>query len=50
MGEIIAANVILSLLVPKPTEDGSDKGEATIWKGKGESQKGLLDKIDLTGL
>ena len=32
VGEITAANVILALLVPRPTEDESDKGEATTQK------------------
>ena len=50
VGEIAAANVILALLALKTTEDESDKGESTTWKGKGGSQKELLDEIDLTGL
>ena len=37
VGEITTANVILALLVPKPTEDKSDKDETTTQKGKGES-------------
>ena len=49
VGEIIAANVILALLVPKPTEDISDKGKATAKTGICEGQKDLLDIIDLTG-
>ena len=36
--------------MPKPTGYKSDKGETTAWKRKDESQKELLDKIDLTGL
>ena len=47
MGEIAAANIILTLLALKPTGDKSGKGEATTQKF--ESQKELLDKIYLTG-
>ena len=50
LGEITAANVIPALLVPKPNGDKLGKGEATAWKRKYESQKELLDKIDLTRL
>ena len=37
-GEIAAANVIPSLLAPKPTEDESDRAEATAKKGKSKGQ------------
>ena len=50
VGESTAANVILALVALKLAKDVSDKGEATAQKGKGNSQKGLLDIIDLTGL
>ena len=50
MGEITAAYVILALLVLKPTGNKSGKGKATTQKWEEESQKELLDKIDLTGL
>ena len=48
--EIAAANIIPALLVPKPTGHELGKGKVTAWKGKYESQKELLNKIDLTGL
>ena len=48
--EIAAANIIPVLLVPKPTGHGAGEKEATVEKRKTESQKGLLDKTDLTGL
>ena len=47
VGEITAVNVILALSAPKPTQDESDKDETTAQKGKGGSQKELLDKIYL---
>ena len=50
MGEIAAANVILALLVPKTKGCETGQGKATTEKRKYENQKGLLDKIDLTGL
>ena len=50
MGEITAADIILALLAQKPTGHESGKGEATAGKRKYESQKEILDKIDLTGL
>ena len=50
VGEITAANIILALLVPKPTGHKSGKGKATTRKRKCENQKELLDKIDLIGL
>ena len=50
VGEITAANIILAHLAPKPTGHESGKGEATARKRKYESQKEMLDKIDLTGL
>ena len=34
VGEIAAANVIPALFAPKPTEDDSDKGEATTQQGQ----------------
>ena len=49
MGEITAVNTIPALLVLKPTRHESGKVEATTGKRKYESQKELLDKIDLTG-
>ena len=49
MGEIAAANVIASLLTPKPTDDESDGVRPQLGKGK-VSQKELLKKMDLTGL
>ena len=48
--EIAAANIILALLVAKSIGHEAGKGEATVEKGKYESQKELLDKIYLTGL
>ena len=50
MGEIAAANSIPALLVTKPTGHEAGKGKATGDKGKIESPKELLDKIDVTGL
>ena len=50
MGEIPVTNVILALLVPKPTEHEAGKVDVETGKRKYESQKELLDKIDLTGL
>ena len=50
MGEITTANMIPALLEQKPTGHGVDEKEATPKKGKTESQKELLDEIDLTGL
>ena len=50
VGETAAANIILALLAPKPTGNETGKDEATVEKRKYESQKELLDKIDLTGL
>ena len=50
VGEITAANIILALLVPKPIGHELGKGESTTRKRKYESQKELLDKINLTGL
>ena len=50
VGEIAAANVILLLLAPKPTEDESCKGETITQKRKYGIQKEMLDKTDLTGL
>ena len=41
-------NVILSLLVPKPTEDDSVGSEATAQQGQSEGQKERFKKIDLT--
>ena len=49
MGEITAANIILALLVLKPTGHEAGKDEATVEKRKAESQKELLEKINLTG-
>ena len=48
--EITATNVIPALLALKPTEDDSHTSKTTTQKRKSESQKELLDKIDLTGL
>ena len=39
VGEIAAANIILALLVLKPTGHEAGKGEATTGKRKYESQK-----------
>ena len=50
MGEIAAANIILALLAPKPARHEAGTGEPTVEKRKYESQKELLDKIDLTWL
>ena len=50
VGEITATHIILAMLAPKPTWHESSKGKATTGKGKYESQKESLDKIDLTGL
>ena len=50
VGEIIAANIILALLVLRSTEHKAGKGDVTTGKGKYESQKKLLGIIDLTGL
>ena len=50
VGEITTANMILALLGQKPTGHGTDEMEATAKKGETESQKELLDEIDLIGL
>ena len=50
VGEVKAANIILGLLALKQTGHEPVKGEATTRKRKYEGQKGLLDKIYLTGL
>ena len=42
MGEIAVANIILALLVPKPTGHEAGKGEATAGKRKYESQKRII--------
>ena len=42
VGEIAAANVILSLLALMPTVDDPGRGEATAQQGKSEGQKELL--------
>ena len=50
VGEIAAANIISALLTQNTTKHEAGKGEFTTEKKKYESQKELLDKIDLTGL
>ena len=50
VGEITAANIIPALLAVKPKGHGTGEKEATVEKRKTESQKELLDLIDLTGL
>ena len=50
VGEIPRAKIIPALLVPNPTGHRAGEKEATAEKRKPESQKELLDKIDLTGL
>ena len=49
VGEISAAT-LFQLLAPKPTGYEAGKDKATAEKKSAESQKELLDKIDLTGL
>ena len=49
-GEIAVANIILSLLAPKPTGHGVGEKEAAAKKRKTECQKEVLDKTDLTRL
>ena len=44
------ANVILTLLALRPIEDDSVRGEATVPQRKSDSQKELLENINLTGL
>ena len=50
MGQIIAANIILAVLAPKPTGHEASKNEAIAEKRKIESHRELLDKTDLAGL
>ena len=50
MREIAAANIIPGLLALMPTGHGEGEKKATAEKRKTQSQKQLLDKIDLTGL
>ena len=50
VGEIAAANIISALLALKLTGHGAGKNETTVEKRKAESQKELLDQVDLMGL
>ena len=50
MGEIAVTCIILVLLVPQPTGHEGGKDKTTAETRKAESQKELLDKIDLMGL
>ena len=45
VGEIAAANAILSLLAPKPTEDDSVRVEATTKQEQSQSQKEPSEKL-----
>ena len=50
VGEITSTKIMPALSAPKPTGHGADEKEVMIKRKETESQKRILDKIDLTGL